>query len=194
MVLFRHTLTKVSSGGAIDAVALNGFAGEDFGPSDCRAVVRPNVPKLAIDATAGCVGCEVADGLCLVSLPGAASLWVADVSQTPQLRPLASFRAVSRGVLLADGQRVFLGGGCDDGVLCDIKIQRDATKKRKTEEGSTANSPKALHHCNSRRRRCVALGSLTDATFGARTAPVAFQPQREGDARKAAREARSSRS
>ena len=38
VVLFRHTLTKVSSGGAIDAVALNGFAGEDFGPSDCRAV------------------------------------------------------------------------------------------------------------------------------------------------------------
>ena len=90
MVLFRHTLCKVSSGGAIDAVAWNGFAGEDFGPSDCRAVVRPNVPKLAIDATAGCCGCEVSDGLCLVSLPGAASLWVADVSQTPQLRPLAS--------------------------------------------------------------------------------------------------------
>ena len=38
VVLFRHTLCKVSSGGAIDAVALNGFAGEDFGPSDCRAV------------------------------------------------------------------------------------------------------------------------------------------------------------
>ena len=80
MVLFRHTLCKVSSGGAIDAVALNGFAGEDFGPSDCRAVVRPNVPKLAIDATAGCCGCEVSDGLCLVSLPGAASYYESSLS------------------------------------------------------------------------------------------------------------------
>ena len=44
VVLFRHTLTKVSSGGAIDAVALVASL-EDFGPSDCRAVVRPNVPN-----------------------------------------------------------------------------------------------------------------------------------------------------
>ena len=91
-------------------------AGEDFGPSDCRAVVRPNAPKLAIDATAGCVGCEVSDGLCLVSLPGAASLWVADVSQTPQLRPLASAAPCRVVCCSPDSQRVFLGGGCDDGA------------------------------------------------------------------------------
>ena len=195
VVLFRHTLTKVSSGGAIDAVALNGFAGEDFGPSDCRAVVRPNVPKLAIDATAGCVGCEVSDGLCLVSLPGAASLWVADVSQTPQLRPLASAAPCRVVCCSPDSQRVFLGGGCDDGVLCDVKVTRDATKKRKTEEGLYGKlSEGAASLQLTAADAVVALGSLTDATFGARTAHRwPFQPQREGDARKAAREARSSR-
>ena len=32
-----------------------------------------------------------------------------------------------------DSQRVFLGGGCDDGVLCDVIVTRDASKKRKSE-------------------------------------------------------------
>ena len=170
-------------------------AGEDFGPSDCRAVVRPNAPKLAIDATAGCVGCEVSDGLCLVSLPGAASLWVADVSVTPQLRPLASAAPCRVVCCSPDSQRVFLGGGCDDGVLCDIKITRDTSKKRKSEEGlygklSEGQASLELTAADA----VVALGSLNDATFGARTQHRwPFQPQREGDARKAAREARSSR-
>ena len=134
VVLFRHSLARVSSGGAVDAVALNGFANEDFGPSDPRAVVRPNAPKLAIDATAGCAGCEVSDGLCLVSLPGAASLWIADVTGVPSLRPLASAAPCRVVRCSPDNQRVFLGGGCDDGVLCDVRISRDVTKKRKTGE------------------------------------------------------------
>ena len=81
------------------------------------------------------------------------------------------------------------------GVLCDVKIQRDASKKRKSEEGlygklSEGQASLELTAADA----VVALGSLNDATFGARTQHRwPFQPQREGDARKAAREARSSR-
>lgn len=194
VVLFRHSLARVSSGGAVDAVALNGFANEDFGPSDPRAVVRPNAPKLAIDATAGCAGCEVSDGLCLVSLPGAASLWIADVTGVPSLRPLASAAPCRVVRCSPDNQRVFLGGGCDDGVLCDVRISRDVTKKRKTGEALYGKlNEGAVSLTLTAADAVVALGSLVDATFAARTSHRwPFQPQREGDGRKAAREARRS--
>ena len=42
VVLFRHTLTKVSSGGAIDAVALNGFAGAYLRVLKCRGAFTPS--------------------------------------------------------------------------------------------------------------------------------------------------------
>ena len=115
-----------------------------------------------------------------MSLPGAASLWVADVSQTPQLRPLASAAPCRVVCCSPDSQRVFLGGGCDDGVLCDVKVSRDATKKRKTEEGLYGKLSEGAQSLElTAADAVVALGSLTDATFGARTAHRwPFQPQR----------------
>ena len=80
-------------------------------------------------------------------------------------------------------------------MLCDVKVSRDASKKRRTEEGLYGKLSEGAQSLElTAADAVVALGSLNDATFGARTAHRwPFQPQREGDARKAAREARSSR-
>ena len=113
---------------------------------------------------------------------------------------MASVRRRRRGrqschACLRESRGSFVIVSFTTGVLCDIKVSRDTSKKRKSEEGLYGKLSEGAQSLElTAADAVVALGSLNDATFGARTQHRwPFQPQREGDARKAAREARSSR-
>ena len=104
------------------------------------------------------------------------------------------------------GDRVFLGGGLDDGVLCDVRVgggendEKKISKKPKLEprDGEAAKLYGALEAPRDDDERAasvhvtatdalLSIGAVLDCGFAARVGHRwPFQPQREGDARRVA--------
>ena len=190
VVLFRHTKQSVVGRrrrrrGA-ERLCWRGFW--TLGLPRRRAAERAQV---SYEATAGL--CRLAarspDGLCLVShCPARRRSGSRTFHRHRSCDRSLPPRRVAWCVALRFTESFSGGVAVTMGYCAILKYRETPRRSARRRRGSTEVSEGAASLQLTAADAVVALGSLTDATFGARTAHRwPFQPQREGDARKAAR-------